>query len=93
MGRIHAMELADMSLRDELALGEAIKTHLTCNHYPPVARPWHAIALSIVKRARAGTLDWNEKISNPLNGKLMTVNQIVEGLHLEDFCATEQDDG
>ena len=93
MGRLTALDTALCIADGMIGLEEGIKLHLTSNHYPPVAKEWHQIAIDIVKEARAGTLDWDRKVTNPLNGREMSIHEIVEGLHLDCFMHTGEDDG
>jgi hypothetical protein len=56
--------------------------HLVCNHYPPVSTDFIDSAKLAIKAANEG--DYDGLIELP-NGITLTVQEIIEGLHLESY--------
>lgn len=84
MGTVQAMEMAERAPRDV-----ALHWHLTSNHFPPVSPQMIEPAKEAIDRAvRATILEdeelWQSTLELP-NGNTVTVEQIVEGLHLNEF--------
>lgn len=85
MGRLQAYEMRRFGGCNE----DTLRWHLQHNHYPPV----HLDFLPPVKEAieRANADDWESEITLP-NGRILTVHQIVTGLHLDAFLGEDPDD-
>lgn len=85
MGALQAMEMADRAPSREVAL----RWHLTSNHYLAVSPQFIDPAKEAIDRAvRATILEdetiWQSTIELP-NGNVVTVAQIIDGLHLNEF--------
>lgn len=81
MGRLQAEEMVARFKEDQ-----ALKWHLYCNHYPPINKAFLPIAKEAIRFAKQN--EWEEIIEMP-NGKSLTVDKIIEGLHLETFLIDE----
>lgn len=84
MGRLQATEMSSM-----LPEQQALEWHLTANHYPPIHESFVPVAIQAINRAVAAIEEedrsiWREQIEMP-NGKVLTVSEICEGLHLDTF--------
>ena len=100
MGRMHAEEFAGMVERDEIKLDAALTWHLQGNHYPPVSTAFIPIAKEAIEIAKGAVNlfedgfeeEAREDLETVLtlpNGKKLTVEKIVEGLHLESWVTIE----
>lgn len=101
MGTLQAMEMAEHGP----SLDVSLHWHLTSNHYPPVSPQFIDPAKEAIEKAVEAMLTedetlWQDEIELP-NGNIVTVAQIVEGLHLDAFVQhalaqafeEEEDDG
>lgn len=84
MGSLQAMEMAERAPRDV-----ALHWHLTSNHYPPVHERFiepakEAIDIAVQASIFEDETLWETQIELP-NGNTVTVHQIIEGLHLNEF--------
>jgi len=85
MGRLQAEEIASM-LKQE----QALEWHLQCNHYPPVNKVFIPIAQEAIELANQGIHD---QIIKMPNGIKLSVEAIIEGLHLDTFLDQSTYDG
>ena len=83
MGRMSLLSVLD-TMREE----QALEWHLTGNHYPPVHRMFIPSAKECLEFARNNDLDHEIKLPN---GKVTTVQEMLDDLHLWDFLETEED--
>ena len=88
MGNLQASEFSNLVEQGSIQLDQALTWHLRGNHYPPV----HLDFLPAAKRAieLANENDFTTEIELP-NGKILTVGEIVIGLHLDSFIQSEED--
>jgi hypothetical protein len=77
MGYLQALEM-----KDQLELDQILQWHLQFNHYPPVHSIFVETAKETIDLANQG--DWEIDVTLP-NGRILTVSEIVEQLHLETF--------
>lgn len=84
MGSLQAEEMANLADNDT-----GLRWHLQGNHYPPI----HLDFLPAVKQAieLAKGNQWDEEIELP-NGRILDVQQIINGLHLWPWVDREADD-
>ena len=82
MGTIQALEMKEV-----LELDQLLHWHLQYNHFLPI----HPIFIETAKKAidLANHNDWDTQVTLP-NGRILTVAEIVEQLHLESFLDNEQ---
>lgn len=81
MGTLQALEMKEV-----LELEQLLHWHLQYNHFPPI----HPIFIEIAKKAidLANMDEWETNVILP-NGKILTVADIVEQLHLTTFLECE----
>lgn len=83
MGTLQAMEMAAHAPQEV-----ALHWHLTSNHYPPVSPQFIEPAKKAIELAVRGWEEdeslWDTEIELP-NGNIVTVLQVIEGLHLDAF--------
>ena len=84
MGYMQASEM-----RRFLAEDQALRWHLTSNHYPPIHEAFLPSVKTTLEHARAE--EWDEQIELP-NGKVLSVRDVVEQLHLQAFLEPGDDD-
>lgn len=72
-------DMTSLDMGDLLAL----RNHLEYDHYPPVDSAWVPFAVQAIEHAASE--DWDAVIANCPNGKDMTAEEIVTGLHLSFF--------
>lgn len=63
--------------------------HLRYNHFPPIDLGWAPIAEAAIEAAQRD--DWDAVLPAGPNGNVLTVHQVVEGLHLEFFIEWEEE--
>jgi hypothetical protein len=82
MGFIQAQEMKEM-----LDLNQLLHWHLQHNHFPPI----HSIFVETAKEAidLANQGEWEQRITLP-NGRVLTVAEIIQQLHLEPFLDCEE---
>ena len=83
MGRAFVEGILEMGVDTDIALQQ----HLQYNHYPPVSEDFIPACKQAIEAGN--DRDWNKKIELP-NGKIRTVSQIIEGLHLDFFLEPEE---
>jgi len=88
MGSIQASEFSNLVDEGAIQLDQALTWHLRGNHYPPIHIDFLAPAKQAIELANDG--DWKTEITLP-NGKIKTVGEIVDGLHLESFIKSEEE--
>jgi hypothetical protein len=72
---------SDIALSN-LTLEQKLFQHLTYNHYPPVHPDFIPSAIEAIEAYNEG--DYGRFIFLP-NGKMLTADRVIEGLHLEYF--------
>jgi len=82
MGRLQAEEMVSR-LKQE----QALEWHLGCNHFPPIHKSFIPIAQEAIKLANQGIHD---RIIKMPNGKELTVEAIIDGLHLDSFLDQDE---
>ena len=92
MGTMGAMGMADQVQQGHLALEDALYWHLQSNHYPPVNAVFIPTCIKAIEACQREECDM--LITMP-NGRTLTAEQVVEGLHLEAFLLEygEEDSG
>lgn len=70
-----------------LQLEQAVRIHLSYNHYPPIPEDFIPNAVEAINKANDGL--WDEGITLA-NNRVLPVWQIVEELHLESFLEGEE---
>lgn len=83
MGSMQAGEM-----RRFLAEDQALRWHLTSNHYPPIHEDFLPAITKALEHARAE--EWDEQVELP-NGRVLTVAEIVEQCHLHTFLEEDPD--
>lgn len=66
-----------------------LREHLAYNHFPPIDGVFIGSAMGAISRAEED--DWDSLIDLP-NGVTLTVRQIIEELHLEDFIGIGEEE-
>ena len=84
MGR-HSLE----GMLEVASVDQALVWHLQGNHYPPIHPDFIAPAKQAIELANQGK--WDTIITLP-NGVDKSVGGIIEGLHLESFLTSEEED-
>lgn len=72
-------------------LDTMLRIQLQNNHYPPVSLAFIPACKEAIAHCKYGVDDYDHIIQLP-NGRKMTALQIVEGLHLNTFCARDKED-
>jgi hypothetical protein len=89
MGGMQSLENADMVATGQISLDEALRYQLECNHYPPVHRSFIPSAKKAIAICQQGIDEDNPKLYQTLiempNGRTLTAEAIVSGLHLDYF--------
>lgn len=88
MGSLQASEFSNLVEQGSIELEQALTWHLRGNHYPPIHVDFVAPAKQAIELANEG--DWKTEITLP-NGRVKTVGQIIEGLHLDSFIKQEEE--
>ena len=88
MGSLQASEFSNLVEQGSIELEQALIWHLRGNHYPPIHVDFVAPAKQAIELANEG--DWKTEITLP-NGRVKTVGQIIEGLHLDSFIKQEEE--
>ena len=88
MGSLQASEFSNLVEQGSIQLDQALTWHLRGNHYPPVHLDFLAPAKKAIELANEN--DWTTEIQLP-NGKVLTVSEIVRGLHLDSFIQSEEE--
>ena len=88
MGSLQASEFSSLVEEGSIQLDQALTWHLRGNHYPPVHLDFLPSAKKAIELANEG--DFTSEIELP-NGKILTVGEIVRGLHLDSFIQNEED--
>lgn len=89
MGRMAAEGFAEAVGEGAIDLEQALRWHLTCNHYPPVG---HMLEVALEAIEVANNDDWDFEIDLP-GGTLYRgqpaapASAIIEALHLEEFLS------
>lgn len=86
MGKAQASGMAEWVRDGNLSLEAAIRWHLRFNHFPPVNEAFVPACVEAIDLIRSD--DGDEPVFLP-NGRTATAWQIIDGLHLEDFCYDE----
>jgi hypothetical protein len=81
-----AMQAEDMV--SQVPLNDALRRHLTANHFPPVSTAFMPAAMRAIDNANAD--DYDEEIDLP-NGRTLTTAEVIEGLHLTPFVTSYAD--
>ena len=84
MGRMFAMEIAEFEGVD---IEYKVGIQLQHNHFPPVSLDFVPACLEAIESV--STFKGDQRIELP-NGKVLSAVEIVEGLHLDDFCYWEE---
>ena len=88
MGRLQAMEFANLVEEGQTSLDMALEWHLTANHYPPVPVAMVAVCKEAIRLSELGEYDEMVELPEGISWKDQTVapvRNIVEAHHLEDF--------
>jgi hypothetical protein len=83
MGSFQAADMADQIQQGRLDLETAIRWHLQSNHYPPVHESFVPVALQAI--CAVNREEFEHRIELP-NGLTNTAAEIINGLHLHEFC-------
>lgn len=88
MGKLQAMDTAELVKQGTVPLEGALRWHLRGNHYPPVSPLFIPVCLRAIRKARAE--QWEARVRLPpgrkINGScFVAVSKIVEDLHLDAF--------
>jgi hypothetical protein len=85
MGYLQALEM-----KENLELDQLLHCHLQYNHFPPIHSIFIDTAKTAIELANYG--DWDTRVNLP-NGKILTVAEIIEQLHLETFLNNDDEYG
>ena len=88
MGSLQAQEFAWLEKNNLVKLDQALTWHLRGNHYPPIHLDFLESAKKAIELANEG--DFTTEITLP-NGKVKTVAEVMEGLHLDSFVKYEEE--
>lgn len=86
MGNMQAAAYAEGAAENPGARDAYLLAHLQSNHFPPLPAVLVPVAKEAIDRANAG--DWTHGILLP-NERVLSVQQIVEELHLSAFVASD----
>lgn len=96
MGSMSAIGMKEMTEELRLPLESALEWHLRANHYPPVHPVFIPVAMEAIQCARIG--DYREELDlEKITGDtgfrkpVMTVHEIMDGLHLWDYLDTDDE--
>jgi len=94
MGRMSAAGYKDCVNEGLMTEDEALRIHLTSNHYPPIPLMMLPVAKRALEKARRG--EWEKKLRMPKDvthkvyGKLVPVHEVMSHMHLDTFLDTEE---
>ena len=83
---------------DDLVLEQAVMIQLQNNHFPPVHSDWIPVAIAAIKTVQAdpeGDQGWDDLEIPELfvkgDKKVVSVSEVMEGLHLWDLVRSSQE--
>ena len=88
MGGTSARDMQEEARRQGIKRRAVLAWHLAHNHYPPVHADFIPVAERALELAESGELD--TPIEMP-NGLTRSAGAIMDGLHLWDFVAPDED--
>lgn len=94
MGNTQAFEFAELVSQGDVNLRVALHWHLTANHFPAIDPVWVNVAVEAIEAANGGFYDTIlDRPVDYIRGGLatITVEEVIEGLHLEAFTDTDWD--
>lgn len=89
MGWTGSDAFADEVSAGHVSLEAALHWHLRANHFPPVPAVWVPVAMAAIEHANEG--DYDASLERPQDKQLVSVGDVVEGLHLDSFIDYEED--
>jgi len=94
MGKLQAMEMAELAWLGSTSLNQAVSWHLTSNHFPPVPTSMVAPCIEAIENANAGEWDKLVQLPEGVGYKGSTsapTYAMVEQHHLESFLDQEEE--
>ena len=77
-------------METDLDIDQLLRIQLQNNHYPPVHPDFIPAAKEAIEACSCGVGDYERMIELP-NKKRLTALQVVDGLHLHQFCTRKEE--
>jgi hypothetical protein len=86
MGQLAVIDMVAQVQQGLVTLHDAVKWHLTANHYPSVDEVWVPTCVQIIKRYNDGDSDISYLLERPDRaGATWNAEHIIQRFHLEAF--------